>query len=65
LGCELGSRIYSGQALPELAEEKWHVVAAWYEDRCDMARASHDPVTIYQEVLGFGMIFEFANWDGV
>lgn len=65
-GYELGSKILSGQRLPELAEEDSPVLAAyqWYGDRCNTTRASYDPVTVYYGVLGLGEVFEYANENG-
>jgi hypothetical protein len=65
-GAELGSRIFSGQRLPELADRESPVLAAyqWYGDRCNTTRASYDPVTVLYGALGLGGLFEFANVGG-
>jgi inosine-uridine nucleoside N-ribohydrolase len=65
-GYELGSKVFSGQRLPELAEKDSPVLAAyqWYGDRCNTTRASYDPVTAYYAVFGLGEIFEYGNVDG-
>jgi inosine-uridine nucleoside N-ribohydrolase len=65
-GSELGSRIFSGQRLPELASKESPVLAAyqWYGDRCNTTRASYDPVTVLYGALGLGSLFEFANVGG-
>lgn len=62
-GYELGSKIFSGQRLPELASKASPVLAAyqWYGDRCNTTRASYDPVTVLYGALGLGELFEFAN----
>jgi hypothetical protein len=65
-GSELGSRIFSGQRLPELASKDSPVLAAyqWYGDRCNTTRASYDPVTVLYGALGLGEVFEFAALRG-
>jgi len=65
-GSELGSRIFSGQRLPELASKDSPVLAAyqWYGDRCNTTRASYDPVTVLYGALGLGELFEFADVKG-
>lgn len=65
-GSELGSRIFSGQRLPELASKDSPVLAAyqWYGDRCNTKRASYDPVTVLYGALGLGEVFEFADAEG-
>jgi hypothetical protein len=65
-GFELGSRIFSGQRLPELASEDSPVLAAyqWYGDRCNTTRESYDPVTVLYGALGLGEVFEFADSRG-
>lgn len=65
-GLELGSRIFSGQWLPELASKDSPVLAAyqWYGDRCNTTRASYDPVTVLYGALGLGNVFEFAAAEG-
>lgn len=65
-GSELGSRIFSGQRLPELAGKESPVLAAyqWYGDRCNTTRKSYDPVTVLYGALGLGEMFEFANSGG-
>lgn len=65
-GSELGSRIFSGQRLPELAGKESPVLAAyqWYGDRCNTTRASYDPVTVLYGALGLGELFEFAGIGG-
>lgn len=65
-GYELGSRIFSGQNLPELAGRESPVLAAyqWYGDRCNTTRASYDPVTVLYGALGLGEVFEFGNLGG-
>jgi hypothetical protein len=65
-GFELGSRIFSGQRLPEMASEDSPVLAAyqWYGDRCNTTRESYDPVTVLYGALGLGDVFEFANVGG-
>lgn len=65
-GYELGSKIFSGQNLPTLAEEGSPVLAAyqWYGDRCDTRRASYDPVTVLYAVTGLGEMFEFEGEGG-
>jgi inosine-uridine nucleoside N-ribohydrolase len=64
-GSELGSRIFSGQRLPELAGRESPVLAAyqWYGDRCNTTRASYDPVTVLY-AAGVESLFEFANVGG-
>lgn len=65
-GSELGSQIFSGQRLPELASKNSPVLAAyqWYGDRCNTTRASYDPVTVLYGALGLGEVFEFAEAEG-
>lgn len=65
-GYELGSKIFSGQRLPELASKESPVLAAyqWYGDRCNTTRASYDPVTVLYGALGLGDMFEYANVGG-
>lgn len=65
-GYELGSRIFSGQRLPELASRESPVLAAyqWYGDRCNTTRASYDPVTVLYGVAGLGEVFEYGNEGG-
>lgn len=65
-GYELGSRISSGQRLPELASRDSPVLAAyqWYGDRCNTTRASYDPVTVLYGALGLGEVFDFADVAG-
>ena len=65
-GSELGSRIFSGQRLPELASKDSPVLAAyqWYGDRCNTTRASYDPVTVLYGALGLGNVFQFADVEG-
>ena len=61
-----GSKVFSGQRLPELAEKKSPVLAGyqWYGDRGSTTRASYDPVTVLYEVVGLGDVFEFGNEGG-
>ena len=61
-----GSKVFSGQRLPELAEKKSPVLAGyqWYGDRGNTTRASYDPVTVLYEVVGLGDVFEFGNEGG-
>lgn len=67
-GSELGSKIFTGQNLDQLAEESSPILAAWrwYANghQSEMSRASWDPVTVLYAVLGVGEIFEFANKGG-
>lgn len=65
-GYELGSKIFSGQRLPQLASKESPVLAAyqWYGDRCNTTRASYDPITVLYGALGLGDLFEFANVVG-
>ena len=65
-GYELGSKILSGQGLPELASKESPVLAAyqWYGDRCNTTSASYDPVTVLYGALGLGDMFEFAKVVG-
>ena len=65
-GSELGSRIFSGQRLPELASKDSPVLAAyqWYGNRCNTTRASYDPATVLYGALGLGEVFEFAGVGG-
>ena len=61
-----GSKVFSGQRSPELAEKKSPVLAAyqWYGDRCNTTRASYDPVTVLYEVVRLGDVSEFGNEGG-
>lgn len=67
-GSELGSKVFTGQNLEQLAEESSPVLAAWrwYANghQSEMRRASWDPVTVLYAVLGVGEVFEFANRGG-
>lgn len=70
-GYELGSKVFSGGRLGELAEGESPVLAAyqWYGDRCNTTRASYDPVTVLYGVMGLGGLggrefFEYANENG-
>lgn len=68
-GSELGSKIFTGQNLPDLAEEGSSPVLAawrWYANghQSEMRRASWDPVTVLYAVTGLGDVFEFDNKGG-